>query len=152
MDQFEFAQNLIRAPLLQRLTDRTFVGTIGTALGAVGAAIAIWNTNGVPITDKVNLTGAAFVAIAGVVGAWSHGEKKKDSAVAVAVLQASTPKMPESVAIGTVTDNGAGTALPPIAAAVEPDSGFDLRAVDTGATADGFSQTLDETPTATEAR
>lgn len=88
MNQLEFAQSLIRAPLVKRLTDRTFIGTIGTALGAVAAAIAVWQTEGVPVGDKINATIAAFAAVAGVVAAFTVAEKAKDTGVAKAAISA----------------------------------------------------------------
>jgi hypothetical protein len=82
------AMSLIRSPYLIRLTDRTFQSLIGAAFAAIAAAFAIWQTPGVPVGDKVNLTMVAIAAIGAVIAAWNDGNQKKDAAIAKAAIEA----------------------------------------------------------------
>lgn len=86
--KLEFAQNLIRSPFLKKLGDRTFQGLLATAFTALIGCISIWNTKGVPVTDKINSTGVAFVTVSTVIAAWNASEKSKDAKVAQAALSA----------------------------------------------------------------
>lgn len=111
MDRLDFAMSLIRAPLWSRLSDRTFLGTIGTALAAIGATVAAWQTVGLPVQDKANITIAAIVAVGGVVSAWNHGEKKKDATIAAAALSAPNVQNAGEVNITPSTPAAAATAI-----------------------------------------
>jgi hypothetical protein len=93
MDVLQHAESMVRPPWWARLTDRTFISMVTTAVGAAGAAVATWRTEGVSIDSKVQVTIGAFVAIAAVVGSWNHSEKKKDAAVSTAAINASNPSV-----------------------------------------------------------
>lgn len=94
MDKYKFALALLHAPLWKKLADRTFLTTVGSAFTAFGAAVAVWQTQGVPISEKIQTTDAAFVAVVLVVTAWNHGNQKKNTAIAIAALQPDTPVAP----------------------------------------------------------
>lgn len=88
MNISELAMSLIRSPFLIRLTDRSFLNLIGTAIAAIGAAIAVWQTEGVPVSDKVNITIAAIAAIGVVITAWNNGMQQKDAKIGQAAIDA----------------------------------------------------------------
>lgn len=118
---FLFASSMIRAPWPKRLQDRTFLGTLGVAFGAVGGCIAAWNTREIPIGDKVNLTIGVFTAASAVIAAWNHGEKSKDAKIGVAALTNSLPDTINAagdVNLDTPKDEAAQSA--PVAAMPEP--------------------------------
>lgn len=92
MNVLEFAMSVVRAPWLARLTDRSFLAAMGTALTAFGGLIALWQTEGVPVSDKVNATIAFVPTIGGVIAIWTHGMQKKDAAVSTAAIAAASPQ------------------------------------------------------------
>jgi hypothetical protein len=94
---------------LDRLTDRSFLGAVSTAVGSAAAAYAIWQTHGVPVTDKVNATMTAMLAVAAVVSIFTHSEKKKDAAIAVA----NAPQAPAAVNVGSAATVNAGETTSP---------------------------------------
>jgi hypothetical protein len=100
MDKFEFATSLIRSPFWKRIGDRTFLQSVGTAVTAISGTVAIWQTKGVPVDQKVNVTIAALAAVSVVVSFWNASEKQKDTEIAKAVL-AQAP-VPQSVAVGAL--------------------------------------------------
>lgn len=99
MDKLEQARSAVRGTWLTKITDRTFLTTISTAVGVVTATVALWQTPTVPVGDKINATMAAFIAVAGVVAFWNGAEKSKDAAVWSAALQ---PEQPAQLAVGNV--------------------------------------------------
>ena len=71
----------------QRLTSRPFMATVAGAVTALGACVAAWQTAGIPVDDKVDLTIAAITAVSGVVAMFTHAETAKDKAAIVAGQQ-----------------------------------------------------------------
>lgn len=119
--------------LLQRLTDRSFMNTVAASIMAVAGCYSIWQTPGVPASDKINATIAAIAGVATVVSIFTHSEKAKDRAAIEAQNQA-----PQTLNIGTagnVDTAGPSTGLPP--------TGGVVRTLPNGATL------LDYTPGAT---
>lgn len=90
VNPIDFAMDLIRAPFLQKLKDRTYQVLITTAITATTGAYAAWNTAGLPASDKVNLTFAALGAWAIVGAAFTASEKKKDAEIATAAIHATS--------------------------------------------------------------
>lgn len=72
---------------LQRLTSRPFMATVAAAITAIGACVAAWQTAGIPVEDKVDLTIAAITAMTGVVAMFTHAETAKDKAAIEAAGQ-----------------------------------------------------------------
>lgn len=77
---------LLNPSLWRRLTDRTFLTTVGSALTTVGGVIAAWQTPGMPVGDKVQVTLGAYAAVAAVVGFYNHGQQKLKRETIVAAL------------------------------------------------------------------
>lgn len=75
---------------LKRFTSRPFLLTVAAAMGAIGAGITAVTSNDVPVDQKMNAVMAAFVAVGLVVGVYSNAEIKKDSAIAVANIEANS--------------------------------------------------------------
>jgi hypothetical protein len=109
---------------LKRLTSRKFMATVGAAFTAMGACYAAWQTQGIPIGDKIDLTLAAITAVTAVVALYNHTEGQIDKTtiaananaqaqVAAAVVNATTSppaepvRPPELLAPITLDDNGA---------------------------------------------
>jgi hypothetical protein len=86
----EAALAVVRSPWAIKLTDRTFLQTIGFASTAVIGCIAAWQTKGIPVDDKIHLTIGALIAVGAVIAAWNHSEKSKDSAVMSAAFNSSS--------------------------------------------------------------
>jgi hypothetical protein len=54
--------------------DKRLTAALSTAAGALAAAIAAWQTPGIPVTEKANMTMAAIIAVSAVWSVWMHTE------------------------------------------------------------------------------
>jgi hypothetical protein len=85
------AVSIVRPSLKTRLTDRTYMNTVGTTILSVIACVSIWRTPSVPIDQKVNATMAAIVAVSTVVSLWNHKQTSRDETIWKAAIEASNP-------------------------------------------------------------
>ena len=83
--------SLLNPSLWRRLTDRTFLTTVGTALTALGGVVSTWQTAGVPVGEKVQVTYAAAAAVTAVVTFYNHGQQKLKRETMVAALAPVAP-------------------------------------------------------------
>ena len=103
----DFAMNLIRAPFVQKIKDRTFQVLIVTAVSATSAVIAAFQSGSMGGTEKMYVLFGALGAWSYVGAAFTKGDKAKDAAIfaAAANMMSSTP--------ATVNAGGDVTVNPP---------------------------------------
>ena len=114
MNPLDFATGMIRSPWLRRLTDRTFLSMVSAVFAAIGTCYAAWQTEGIPVDKKVELTYALFLGVSGLIGWWNSSEKSKDTKIGVAAIEASKPATPDTVSAGgnVTIDNSSSEPLP----------------------------------------